>query len=293
MNSNHLHVAFTMDCERIRAFSPPGGPETWELSERAVRGFADVLLAGGLVGTFFIVPETARKQAGVFLELEKSGFELGMHLHPQSFGDLAHTEYLGAYSFQEQVDLLGQAVAVWKKALGRNPVSFRPGNFSANDATYRALYEVGFRQGSVSAPERVMPEFQAVWAGTDPYPHHAHSEFRLIPGDLDFYEIPVSEDWERRAWGGKSTMELWVEMGEIEDHRRTMDVRIANMIEKQTPLKAIVAITHNYFEYGDPADPQRRTLEQMAAYVWEAAEKHGLEVHPAALEQMHRTADSQ
>jgi peptidoglycan/xylan/chitin deacetylase (PgdA/CDA1 family) len=291
-SESRLYVAFTMDCERIKAFSPPGGPETWELSERAIRGFSEVLLAHDLVGTFFIVPETAHKHRDLFFELEEKGFELGMHLHPQSFGDLQHKDYLGAYSFQEQVDLLSQAVKVWAKAFGKRPKSFRPGNFSANDATFRALYEVGFRQGSVSAPERVMPKYRAVWAGTPPYAHHAHSYFRLIPGDLDFYEVPTTEDWDRRAWGGKSAMELRVEMAGIGDHRQTIDKRVVDMVEKQIPVKTIVAITHNYFEYRNPDDFHRRTLEGIAAYVWEAAERFGLEVCPRTLEQIHGVADS-
>jgi len=289
---SRLHVIFTMDCERIRAFSPPGGPGTWELSERAIRGFADVLSSHGLVGTLFIVPETAHQHRGLFLELEKKGFELGMHLHPQSFADLQHKEYLGAYGFDKQVDLLSQAAELWADALGRRPKSFRPGNFSANDATFRALYEVGFRQGSVSAPERVMPEYKAVWAGTAPYPHHVYPYFRLIPGELDFYEVPVTEDWDQRLWSGKSAMELRVEMAGVEVHKQTIDKRIADMVEKRIPVKAIVAITHNYFEYDNPDAPKQQTLEGMAAYIWEAAERYGLELCPITLERLHRDVDS-
>jgi len=281
-----------MDCERIRAFSPPGGPETWELSERAISGFVDVLSSQGLVGTLFIVPETAHQHHEMFWELEKKGFELGMHLHPQSFVDLRHKEYLGAYGFETQVDLLSQAVELWAEALGKRPKSFRPGNFSANDATFRALYEVGFRQGSVSAPERVMPEYRAVWAGTAPYPHHAHPHFRLIPGELDFYEVPVTEDWDRRTWGGKSAMELRIEAAEIEVHKETIDRRIADMVEQHTPVKAIVAITHNYFEYDNPNAPKRQTLEGIATCVRETAERYKLELCPITLKQLHKDVDS-
>jgi len=290
-SGSELYVVFTMDCERIRAFSPPGGPETWELSERAIRGFSQVLLTHGLIGTFFIVPETAHRHRELFLELEKEGFELGMHLHPQSFGDLRYKEYLGAYSFEEQVDLLSQAVEVWAEAFGRRPGSFRPGNFSANDVTFRALYEVGFRQGSVSAPERIMPEYKAVWAGTYPYAHHVHPNFRLIPGNLDFYEVPVTEDWDRRTWSGKSAMELRVEMAGIEDHKQTIDKRIVDMIERQIPVKTIVAVTHNFFDYEDPDDPKRKILKEMVAHVREASERFGLRLCPTTIEQLHQLAD--
>ena len=286
-----LYVCFTMDCERIRKFSPPGGPETWKLSERAIRGFAEILLTHGLVGTFFIVPETAHRHRGLFLELERKGFELGMHLHPQSFGDMQHGEYLGAYSYEKQVELLSRAAEVWAEAFGRRPKSFRPGNYSANDSTFRALYEVGFRQGSVSAPERVMPKYRAVWAGAYPYAHHVHPNFRLIPGDLDFYEVPTTEDRERRTWSGKSAMELRVEMAGMEDHRQTIDKSIADMVENRVPVKTIVAITHNFIDYEDPDAPKRKILEGMATYVWEASERFGLKLRPATIEQIHRVAD--
>jgi len=287
-----LYVCFTMDCERIKKFSPPGGPETWELSERAIRGFSEVLLSHDLIGTFFIVPETAHRHRELFLELEEKGFELGMHLHPQSFGDLQYKEYLGGYSFQQQVDLLSQAAEQWTDAFGKVPRSFRPGNFSANDTTFRALYEVGFRQGSVSAPERIMPRYRAVWAGAYPYAHHVHPNFRLIPGELDFYEVPTTEDWDRRIWSGKSAMELRVEAAEIEDHKQTIDKRISDMVEKQIPVKTIVVITHNSFEYKDPYDPHHRTLKGIATYVWEAAERVKLKLCPATIEQIHNIADS-
>jgi hypothetical protein len=289
--ARRVYVTFTMDCERIAAFSPPGGPRDWGLSERAIRGFAEALERHGLVATFFIVPETAQQHKELFLGLEERGFELGMHLHPQSFGDLRHQEYLGACGFEEQVALLSQAAQMWSEALGKRPMSFRPGNFSANDDTFRALCEVGFRQGSVSAPERVLPACRAVWAGTDPYPHHAHAHFRLIPGGLDFYEVPVTEDWSRRMWEGRCALELRVEAAGITDHRQTIDTRLRDMVDREIPVKTIVSITHNVFEYEDPGDPHRKTLEGMAAYVREAVERSGLQGCPTTLEQLHDTVD--
>lgn len=289
--TSKLYVTFTMDCERIEAFSPPGGPKTWDLSERAIRGFAQLLFNHRLVATFFIVPETAQRHRDLFLELQQRGFELGMHLHPQSFADQSHDEYLGAYSYEDQLDLLSQAAEAWAEALGRRPTTFRPGNFSASDGTFRALHEAGFRQGSVSAPERVMPGYRAVWAGADPYAHHAHPQFRLIPGDLDFYEVPVSEDWSRRIWDGKSAMELRVEAAGIQDHRQTIDTRLTDMLEKDIPVKTIVCITHNVFDYTDATNAQRITLDAIAAYVWEAAERSGLQVCPTTLQQLHQSVD--
>lgn len=280
-----------MDCERIKKLSPPGGPETWKLSENAIEGFSEVLSAKNLLATFFIVPETANQHRDLFLGLEKKGFELGMHLHPQSFGDLRYKDYLGGYSLEKQIEILRQALGVWKKGLGKIPESFRSGNLSANDSTFKALYTVGFRQGSMSGPEREMPKYKAVWKGAYPYAHHAHPDFRLIPGDLDFYEVPITEDWDVRTWQGKSAMELRIEMGSAEDHFSTIEKRISDMVKKKILVKTLVAITHNYFNYKDKAEPRRKVLESIADYLWQITDKLGFQLCPITLNRLHRIVD--
>lgn len=282
-----------MDCERIKKFSPPGGPETWRVSERAIEGFSEILLDKNLLATFFIVPQTAHQHRGLFLDLEKKGFELGMHLHPQSFDGLRYKDYLGGYSLEKQIEILREAASVWREALGKTPKSFRPGNFSANDSTFRSLYAVGFRQGSVSAPEREIPEYKAVWRGLYPYAHHVHPNFRLIPGNLDFYEVPVTEDWDKRTWQGKSAMELRIEMGNIEDHFSTINKRILDMREKKIPVKTLVAVTHNFFDYKQRREPRRKVLEKVTDYLWESAEKLNFQLCPITLSNLHKIVDEE
>jgi len=288
-----IYVIFTMDCERIKKFSPPGGPETWKLSERAIEGFAEVISAKNLLATFFIVPETAHRHRDLFLALKRKGFELGMHLHPQSLGDLRYKDYLGGYSLEKQIEILKEATNIWAEALGETPKSFRPGNFSANDSTFKALYTVGFRQGSVSAPEREMPEFKAVWRGTYPYAHHVHPDFRLIPGELDFYEVPITVDWDRRTWQGKSAMELRVEMGGSKDHFSTIKKRILDMKGKKIPVKTLVAITHNYFDYKSKRERQRKTLEKITNYLWRCADELNFQLCPITLSHLHQIVDEE
>ena len=288
-----LHVIFTMDCERILAMSAPGGPETWEESENSILGFADILLERGLLATLFIVPETAKQHRDLFLELEQRGFELGMHFHPHSFRDLRYDEYLGGYDAGQQQALLALGVDDWTEALGGKPTSFRPGNYSANDATFRVLTDLGFRQGSVSAPGRVMPDFRAVWAGAHPYPHHAHPEFRLIEGDLDFYEVPVSEDLSRRMWKGRCAAELRVESARPEEHRQTIDNCLSAMLADDPPVKALVPMTHNMFGYEDPDCRDTESLKEIADYVRVAAERHSLTVAPTTLDKLHEEVDRQ
>jgi len=61
-----------MDCERIAEFSPTGGPESWAQSERAIRGFAEILLRHQLLATLFITPETAAQHRVMFSVLFSS-----------------------------------------------------------------------------------------------------------------------------------------------------------------------------------------------------------------------------
>lgn len=295
MTDRRLFVTFTMDCERVQVHGSYGleGPVTWEMSERAITGFAEVLLARGFAGTFFIVPETARKHTSLFLDLEEKGFELGMHYHPQLYRVSGYSDFLGGYCYEEQLRLLGEARDDWAQAFGRLPESFRPGNFSANDCTFRALYELGLRQGSVSAPEREITFYRAVWRGAPMYPHHVHPNFRLLEGDLDFYEVPVTVDPDpaRRVWEGTSAFELRIELAQASDHFLTIDRRIGEMIAGNVPVKALVSITHNMFDYADGGDERRKTLEAVTGYVREVAEGAGLEAVPATICKLHLMAD--
>ncbi|MBU7004984.1 MAG: polysaccharide deacetylase family protein, partial [Theionarchaea archaeon] len=166
-----LYVAFTMDCERIASESPPGGPETWELSERAISGYCDFLLESDLYPTLFIVPECAKKHRPLFGTLSRKGVELGLHLHPQSFDKHQYCKYLGEYERDDQLRIIGESRREFTRALGAEPKSFRSGNFSANDDTFPVLDSLGFLQGSVSDPGRNAPGFAATWMGACPDPH--------------------------------------------------------------------------------------------------------------------------
>ena len=289
--SRPLYLILAMDCERIAAESPVGGPTDWRLSERAIRGFTDVVFAAGLKATAFIMPETAARHRDLLLDLEDKGLELGMHLHPQSFDDHRYTEYLGAYDLAAQKTMLREAAEKWTAALGRAPTAFRGGNLSANDATYRALYEAGFRHGSVSSPQRLMPEYRAVWMGACPYAHYAHQSFRLVPGDLDFYEVPITVDPSRRRWQGKSAAEFRIEWYDAAGHRRTIDAALADMLARDVPVMTLCSITHNMFNYAEPANETRRSMIAAAEQLWQAAAACGLTLRPVTLSELHEIAD--
>ena len=289
--NEETYLTFTMDVERIAERSPTGGPESWEQSERAIRGFADVLSRHDMVATLFITPETAAQHTSLFFELEQRGFELGMHLHPQSFRDNAYREHLGGYTYDDQLEILSLARADWADALGRECEAFRPGHFSGNDATFKALNDSGFRQGSVSPPEREAPKLRAVWRGADPDAHHVHPAFRLIPGDLEFYEVPMTVDPDIRTWGGVSAQEFRIEWGTADELLSVVAKRVDDLVERDVPVKTLVSITHNMFEFEDPDDPHRQVLEGVAERIQEVIERAGLKMVPATLARIHALVD--
>ena len=291
VSGGSIFITFTMDVERIAERSPTGGPVSWEQSERAIRGFADALSKNDLVATLFITPETAAVHPQLFFELEQRGFELGMHLHPQSFRDNSYREHLGGYGYEQQVEILSQAQDDWAEALGRRSASFRPGHFSANDATFKALYDCGFRQGSVSPPEREIPGLRSVWRGADPDAHHAHPSFRLIAGDLDFYECPMTIDPARRIHEGGSALEFRIEWGTAEELLSVVAKRVDDLVERDVAVKTLVSITHNMFEFEDPDDVHRQSLDGVVEGIRQVVEPSGLTLVPATLAEVHAHAD--
>ena len=285
----NLLFCMTMDCERIKPESPPGGPPDWGFSRRAIEGFRSVLAEEGVRGTFFIVPENAARHVNVWQGMDPEAFELGLHLHPQSLGDRSHDEYLGAYSADAQCNLIQAASDAWTQALGRRPLAFRPGNFSANDATFGVLSELGFTHGSVSSPGRCMPGFRAVWSGADPYVHRSHPYFRLIGGGLEFVEAPVAEDLTRFRLADPQRAlphELRVEWGDAASHGLTIRNCLSAMLDARPPVLAIVGLTHNHEDYFSRDSCHVASLRAIIRHARQAAADHGLEFTPATIGQI-------
>lgn len=281
--SENLYIIFTMDCERIRKYSPPGGPETWELSEKAIKGYTKILADHGYTGTLFIVPNTAEYHRELFLEIKDQGFELGMHYHPQSFLDGRYTRYLGEYSYEEQLEQLSLAVEYWSRALGFKPESFRPGNFSANKYTYSVLLKLGFRQGSDYLPNRNIPKYHAVWINANPYPHHIE--------EGDYLEVPAtSAIWEPIKVGDPT--HLRIEGYSTEKLCDLVDKWIKHLIEKKVLLKTIVVFTHNFIDYSDYRNKYTVRLNKLIKFIEKALQENDLTLNSITLKDLHAVIDS-
>lgn len=277
-----IRILVTMDVEPplADAARPDGasGPRNYEDSHRFIEGYADCAARHGWPVSFMIHPEVTHHHAELFDRLEREGACLGLHLHPWKFSDGHYRAHFGGLDPQGQVAILSEAVAVWNAGLGRRPLYFRPGTFSANDMTFGVLEYLGFRGGSVSIPGRVYPDLNAVWAGTEPDPHRANGVFRQLPGDLDFVNIPLSVDLEsdevrgtrRFCWDLRPD---WVSA----DYRRIARNIVRQVLTRAPAVPVVHLVTHNDNDYSDPEDRVRGNLVSVLDEIRNACEAHEAE----------------
>ena len=268
-----IRIVVTMDCEPTTATcdKSASGPGDWALGERAVRGYWEMAQSLGFPVTYFVHPETAVAQTSMFNELAGKGACLGLHMHPWKYSLWKHAgkrymAHYGALPESEQRELLREASAVWSEAIGSRPLYFRPGTFSANDSIFKVLAECGFRGGSCSAPGRVLPEFRAIWTGTEPDPHRANAEFRQAQGNLDFAEMPLSADFSALL-KGRVGRRMHADLRPDTDWEAQYGVSyktiarniVAQVIERNPAVPVINLMTHNHYDFrNERADATRR-----------------------------------
>jgi peptidoglycan/xylan/chitin deacetylase (PgdA/CDA1 family) len=277
MTTRTLYVCFTMDCEQVGAHQ--GGPSNWDLGERAMRGYCEALLGHGLTATLFVVPAAAARHRILLQELAAQSIEIGLHFHPQDHG---HADFLGAFTAEEQAHMLTPAIDAWSQAMGCLPTVFRPGNFSANDATFPTLASLGFLAGSVSCPRRTFVEVRANWNGAPLDPHFAHPANRLLTGSLPLLEVPVTVDPESMLWGGRTPLELRLEMVDGRAHGYTLRKSITRQQQAGQGCIVLTALTHNIFDYSDPREFRRQVLDDVVVEMRRAAD--ALVLQPGTLQ---------
>ena len=277
-----LYVTWTMDCETVQEESPvSGGPATWDLAERSMRGYVGALSARGHRATLFLIPRLAEGLPAVVRELGAAGADLGMHLHPQTT-DLGYDRHLGQLPAETQRGLLEQCSDRVAAVIGHAPTSFRPGCFSGTWETFSILMDLGFTQGSVTLPGRNSPAVGAVWVNEVPFAHRRQGR----PG-RHFLEMPTTAALDqvgphRPAPCDPQHLRLERE-GIAEWGPGLIRDSVRRQVERGWWLKSIVVMTHDTRRYDDPADPYRRNLELIADAIEAAAEQLAREAIPASL----------
>jgi hypothetical protein len=275
MTDSHIHICWTLDCEATqRAVNDA------ELGQRAVRGFVDVVTSAGMKVTLFVTPGDARAYPQLLRKLADAGVEIGLHYHPQEEG---HDDYCGAYTAEQQRIMYADGLNQLSDALGFQPLTFRSGSCSANDATFSVSHDLGFTSCSHSMPGRNMRHLKSNWVDAPHAVHYAHGANRLLEGDLDLVEVPVSTDPDSMLWSGGHPQDLRVELFDAKNQRFLIDKLLAREKQRPQKVKAIVALTHNVFEYGERNDFRRQTLVQMLADLVELADRRQVALRPATI----------
>ncbi len=280
-----VYVLLTMDCETARSDLAPcairmsgSGPADYGESARSICGYAETAARYGYPVTFLAHPEVAVENADLLLDLRDRGACPGLHVHPYK---LRHRKYrydLGAYSAGEQTRIISDAMQVWESALGSPPSYFRAGYFSASDETPGVLEDLGFAGGSLSNPGRVLPGHHSVWTGAEPYPHRVDRKCRLIEGDSDFINVPVSVAFGRpvrRGHAGERGFE-WSYVPHPYEHRAVIEDVLDRFRVDKPRFPVIVTDSHNDQEYLDPEHPARLNLELILRTIQDACARRGM-----------------
>lgn len=275
-----LFVTWTMDCETLQEFSPAtGGPATWDLAERSMRGFVEALAARGHRATLFLIPHLAEGLPEAVRELGAAGADLGLHMHPQTT-DLGYDRHLGQLPAETQRVLLEQGRDRVAAVIGHAPTSFRPGCFSSTWETFPILLDLGFTQSSVILPGRNSPGVGAVWVNETPFVHWREGR----PGRR-LLEIPMTAALEQIGPHREAPCDpdhLRLEREGIADFGPALIRQaVRYQVEHDWWLKSVVVMTHDTRAYDDPDDPYRRNLELIADAIETAADEFGLQMTPA------------
>jgi peptidoglycan/xylan/chitin deacetylase (PgdA/CDA1 family) len=251
------------------------------LGERSTRGYIEILEKEGLLATLFVLPTDLEASHHVYRQAAEGGHEVALHVHP---ADLGYEEFLGVYGFDDQCKILEEAADRFAQVMGRRPQSVCVGYQSANDHTFPAFVDVGYRQGNCSQPSRILPECASVWAGALPGIHYANACNRLLPGTLDFVNIPATNDPESRMWGGRHPQDLRVELVDAKNHWYTIAKNVDRQLNDEVPVKHLQIATHNIFDYSDPKNFRRETLEKMIGHVRSIIADKSCTLKPATIE---------
>ncbi len=280
MGNPSLHVLFTMDCPPAGARAEPRGPQSWELGARAMDAFCTCLLDAGYAPTLFLTPEAAGEHDPMCDELAGAGVELALLVHPPALRGAGYKRYLGAYPREQQQEIVAEARRRFEDALGRRPQSVRSAMFSASDATFAVLWELGFRQSSLSSPGRQVRRHAAVWTDAAPDVHFVSATNRLVAGSLPLVEVPVTTDATQRRGG--VAPDLAIENGTLERwHRPLIAGQLARQASQGVRFRALCFVTSSRVAYHDRSSRFRQTLEALLDHLEELGQEY--EIVPVTL----------
>lgn len=273
-----IYVCWTLDCEATQR-----AVNDVKLGCRSARGFVDLTMAAGMKATLFVLPGDARAYPKLLNKFAEEGVEIGLHYHPQEEG---YVDFCGAYAAEQQREMYRTALRQFADAVGFEPRTFRTGSCSANDATFPITADLGFTSCSHSMPGRKMTTLRSNWSGAPDYVHYAHPANRLLEGELDLVEVPLTTDPDSMLWSGGHPQDLRVELLDAKNQAYLIDKILQREKLRPGPIKSIVALSHNVFRYDEPNDFRRQTFEQMLCDFAALAHHHEVLLKPATISEV-------
>lgn len=302
-NRDQLFFMFYMDCQTPQ--KPGGGKDqTWEIGEQAVRGLVDLFEEEGLVHGLGLVaePEVVSRQTALYQEMAQRGAWLGLHFQvrgyrpPGATADYDWERPLSFYDYEEQLEVLTIAKDHWEQALGRRAEDFGACCTMANDWTAPILAEQGYRQCKLMAPGRWNPDPRVghFWWGAYPFSHHASSKSRLVPGELDLYEITstrtlIPEEIRPGVWAPRDYRAE--NEYSYQDTLAIAEAWLESLIRADHPVLYLYSPTHNTWDVGDKSNPRRQALKHAIQVARDLADRLGLQLVPASQADLHAEAD--
>lgn len=295
MSDHRLFLISGFDCEPLQGKSPAcGGPQTWHESEKQVLALAEVFRTRDLIAAcgFHLTPEAAKAQPQLYTSLADEGFFLGIQPNIPGFRYPSHDRDLGLYQPDEQREIIRQAKEDFEEALGHSTTCYTACCGSRSNATNAILVEMGYREFHLPVPGRLLegrPDRTTV--GLFPFPHHLSERHRCLAGGLDLYGLPGTGDLtgKYKLSGGWAPADLRGEYPTTDEtremYRYIIDTNIELMELMDVPIKLIFTVGHN------TRYCQIENVEFHVDYVFEAAQKHGLEVVPTDPARLHAEAD--
>lgn len=166
---------------------------------------------------------------------------------------------------------------------GVQPRSIRSGGFSASNDTYRVVYELGFRQGSLSNPGQHRARYGSDWADAPPDAHYVDSANRLISGAMPFLELPPTVDATKLVRG--LPWEMRIENGTAEDWLKPLaESQLARMEADNVVFRALCIGSRNGIDYHEKNN-FTDTIDEMIDYIDQLSESY--EIVPVTMAGAH------